>query len=119
MALSLYKVKKAYRWYPGPAKDFLENDDVPAHSVGDIQMRDNLPSVWEVSEDRSDILRIVRVIAVGAERIDDAGYVLLDSDHLMRTGIPFNVTQGGTLDSGINPRHRDLVLSGTKLVTLA
>src|SRR5690348_12679555 len=87
MPLFLYKVRKAHRWYSESAREFLENDDVPADAVGDMQTKANLLSVWEVAQNRSDVVRIVRAIAVGADRIDDAGYVLLDSNHLMRVGI--------------------------------
>ena len=119
MALLLYKVKKAYRWYPEPAAGFLASDDVPADSVGDIQTRDNLLSEWEVEEDRSNILRVVRAIAIGSDRIDDAGYVLFDSRRLADCGIELKVTEGSTADTNINSRHRDLVLSRKKLVALA
>jgi hypothetical protein len=65
MALFLRKVRQS-RWFNEPAAAFLEVGDVPADPFVDLQTKENLLSVWEVEEDRSNVMRVVRAIAVGS-----------------------------------------------------
>ena len=81
MALLLRKVKQ-HRWYKEQAARFLEIDDVPADPFADLQTAENMLSVWEVVEDRSNLMRVVRAIAIGGQRIDHTGYILFDSAYL-------------------------------------
>jgi len=100
------------------AAPFLAQEDVPADAVGDLVTQDNLLSVWEVAPDRSNLERIVRAIAIGRDHISDTGYVLFDSALLPPEGIETIANKGKSLDEGANPWHRDLALSGRKLVAL-
>jgi len=118
MALLLRKVRQT-RWFKEPAASFLEVGDVPADPFADLQTTDNVLSVWEVEHDRSNLMRVVRAIAVGGQRIDHTGYILFDSDQLASAEIPVQTSKGLSEDKGINDRHRDLVLSGKKLLALA
>jgi hypothetical protein len=118
MALLLRKVRQS-RWFREPAAAFLEVGDVPADPFVDLQTKENLLSVWEVEQDRSNLVRVVRAIAVGGQRIDHTGYILFDSDHLASAEIQFQTSHGQSEDMGINACHRDLVLSGKKLLALA
>jgi hypothetical protein len=118
MALLLRKVKTS-RWFKEPAASFLEVDDVPADPFTDLQTKENVLSVWEVEKDRSNLMRVVRAIAVGCQRIDHTGYILFDSEQLVFAEIPVQTSKGLSDDKGINDRHRDLVLSGRKLLALA
>lgn len=118
MALLLRKVKQ-HRWYKEPAAPFLEADDVPADPFADLQTTENLLSVWEVNEDRSNLIRVVRAVAIGGQRIDHTGYILFDSVHLDAAGIEVQDNEGRSDDRGANGWHRDLVLSGKKLLALA
>jgi hypothetical protein len=118
MALLLRKVRQS-RWFKEPAAAFLEVDDVPADTFVDLQTKENLLSVWEVESDRSNLLRVVRAIAVGGQRIDHTGFILFDSGHLEGAEIELQSNPGESEDKGINPCHRDLVLSGKKLLALA
>jgi hypothetical protein len=117
MALLLRDVRQN-RWYKEEAAPFLAADDVPADPVGDLRTQQNLLSVFEVAPDRSNIERIVCALAVGKQEIKDAGYILVDSDLLTDAGIEVRETPGGTADKGVNAWHRDLVLSGNKLISL-
>jgi hypothetical protein len=118
MALLLRKVRQ-HRWYKEPAAPFLEVDDVPADPFSDLQTTDNLLSVWEVHEDRSNLTRVVRAVAIGGQRIDHTGYILFDSAHLEAVGISVQNNEGRSDDKGANGWHRDLVLTGRKLLSLA
>lgn len=106
------------RWLKEEAAPFLAVDDVPADPVCDLQTKQNLLSVFEVEQDRSNIERIVRAVAIGKQVIADTGYVVLDSDLLPAAGIEVRDSAGGTLDKEANAWHRDLVVSGNKLVAL-
>lgn len=117
MALLLRKVRQN-RWYKEQAEPFLAIDDVPADPFVDLVTKENLLSVWEVLEDRSNLTRVVRAIAIGGQRIDNTGYVLFESTHLEAAGIQVQKNKGLSEDSGANHWHRDLVLSGKKLVGL-
>lgn len=98
---------------------FLEVGDVPADPFVDLQTTENMLSVWEVERDLSNLTRVVRAIAVGGQRIDHTGYILFDSGQLASNEIQVQISDGRSDDKGINDCHRDLVLSGKKLLALA
>ena len=108
------------RWHKQPASDYLAAGDVPADPLGDLRTSDNCLSVWEVRDDRSNVQRIVRALAVGKDKLSNSGYVLFNSELLAGAGIePPKVVLGRTYDVGANPWHRDLInLSGNRLVRL-
>jgi hypothetical protein len=118
MALFVRKVRQN-RWFREDAAPFLATGDVPADSVIDLQTSSNLLSVWEIEPDRSDLSRIVRALALGPQKIDHTGYIVFASDRLGQAEIEIQNNEGMSVDHGINHRHRDLVLSGKKLVALA
>ena len=117
MPLFLRTVRQA-RWLKEEAAPFLAVDDVPADSVCDLPTQQNLLSVWEVAEDRSNVERLVRAMAIGRDKIAAMGYVLFDSDLLPAAGIVTVPNAGKSPDEGANPWHRDLEVSGNKLVAL-
>src|SRR5471030_3015788 len=99
MVLLLRKIKQ-HRWYKELAKPFLEADDIPADPFGDLQTTENLLSVWEVHEDRSNLVMVVRAVAMGGQRIDHTGYILFDSVHLDAAGIELQQNEGRSDDKG-------------------
>lgn len=118
MPLLLHAVRQN-RWLREPALPWLERNDVPADPVGDLKTSQNRLSVWVVADDRSNIERIVRAIAIGRDKVDHMGYVLFDSTLLSDIGTTAEPIPGNTLDDGANDWHRDLVdLSGNKLIAL-
>ncbi len=114
----LLRTVRQNRWLKEEAAPFLAIDDVPADPVCDLLTHQNLLSVWEVAQDRSNIERIVRAVAIGRTAIADTGYVIFDSDLLPAAGIEIRESAGASLDTGANAWHRDLVVSGNKLVAL-
>ena len=114
----LLRTVKQHRWHKEAAEPFLANNDVPADPVQDLRTQQNLLSVWEVAQDRSNIERIVRAMAIGCHEIASMGYVVFDSGLLPAAGIEIRESKGTTLDEGANAWHRDLVVSGNKLVAL-
>ena len=63
-------------------------------------------------------MRVVRAVAIGGHRIDHTGYILFESAHLDAAGIRVQNNEGRSDDKGANGWHRDLVLSGKKLIAL-
>jgi hypothetical protein len=119
MALLPRTVDKHHRWFKNEAAPFLANDDSPADPIADLKTDKNRLSVYVISEDKANLERVVRAIAVGRQRIDHAAYVVFDSKVLDEAGIEMEQIAGTTSDSGVNDWHRDLVLSGKKLAALA
>lgn len=118
MPLVLRGVKQP-KWYKQKARPFLLKGDVPADPFGDLPTRDNKLSVWIVKDDRSNLERIITALAVTRYRPDKFDYLLFDAEILSVCGISIKESRGGTLDSGVNVWHRDLVeLSGLKLLDL-
>jgi len=115
----LLRTVKQNRWIKADAAPLLEKGDTPADPLGDMSTSGNCLSVYEVSEDRSNVERIVRAIAVGRQRIDSMGFVLFDSALLEEAAIQSKSTKGETPDKAANEWHLDLIeLSGNKLVKL-
>jgi hypothetical protein len=114
----LLRTVRTNRWIKDEAQPFLAQDDVPADTVLDLNTSDNLLSVWELLEDRSNLERVVRAVALGRNHIDNAGYVIFDSKILEQAGIEMIKNSGGTDDQEANAWHWDLSLSGNKLVAL-
>lgn len=90
----LLRTVRQNRWLKEPAAPFLALDDVPADPVGDLLTQQNLLSVWEVAENRSNIERIVRAVAIGRNEIADMGYVVFDSGLLSDAGIDVRHNKG-------------------------
>lgn len=117
MALLLRTVRHS-RWLSDSAKPYLAKHDLPADPFADLSTSDNVLSVWEVAEDRTNVERIVRAIAVGRDKIDHVAYILFDSQLVEASKIEIQITKGKTHDDGANDWHRDLVLTGRKLYAL-
>lgn len=114
----LLRTVRQNRWFKEAAAPFLAIDDVPADPVCDLLTQQNLLSVWQVAQDRSNIERIVRAVAIGRDKIADMGYVVFDLGLLPAASIEIRENKGESLDEGANAWHRDLVVSGNKLVAL-
>ena len=106
------------RWFKEVAAPFLAIDDVPADPIGDLRTQENRLSVFEVTEDGTNIERIIRALAIGKDKIADTGYVVFDAGLLPTAGIDILETPGKTADEGANAWHRDLIVSGNKLIAL-
>ena len=115
----LLRTVRQNRWFKAEAAPFLANNDIPADCLGDINTTGNQVSVWELEADRSNLERVVRAVAVGKNKIDNAGYIVFDSALVQAAGIEIKNNPGTSDDTGANGWHRDLVLTGNKMVALA
>jgi hypothetical protein len=119
MALLLRTVREN-RWHKEPAAAWLQEEDVPADTLGDLNTTQNALSVWEVEADRSNVERIIRAVALTKDKLAHTGYVIFDSELLSAAGISQARTKGATPDDVANHWHADLTnLSGNRLVALA
>jgi hypothetical protein len=119
MSKLLRKVKQN-RWLKTEAQPLLDIGDAPADPLGDLSTSGNKLSVYRIDEDRSNIERIARALALGGQRLDNVGYVLFDSSLLEKESIGQEPIDGTTVDSTVNKCHVDLTnLTGNKLVKLA
>jgi hypothetical protein len=118
MPLLLRNVGKHYRWLKEDAAPFLAQGDVPADPIGDLKTTGNKLSVYVIKDDRSNLNRVVRAITVGTQKPDHVAYVVFSSKVLEDAGIEMQEIVGSTADAAVNPLHRDLILSGNKLVAL-
>src|SRR5580693_1775708 len=111
----LLRTVRQNRWFKADAVPFLEKDDVPADPLGDLPTKGNLLSVWVLTDDRSNLERVVRAVAIGKDHIDNAGYVVFDSSAVENAGIEMLENAGSSDDAEANAWHRDLSLSGNKM----
>ncbi|MCU1334527.1 MAG: hypothetical protein JWO19_108 [Bryobacterales bacterium] len=118
MPLLLRNVGKHYRWIKADAAPYLAQGDVPADPVGDLKTSGNKLSVYVIADDRSNLHRVIRAITVGSLKPDHVAYVVFSSKVLEDAGIEMEEVVGKTADDAVNPLHRDLILSGNKLIAL-
>jgi hypothetical protein len=119
MALLVRKIDKHALWAKDVARPFLEKDDSPADVLSDLRTKENRISVYLINDDRSNLTRVVRAIAAGRDKIEHTYFIVFDSRIVLEAGIEMLEVPGETGDKEVNPLHRDLVLTGRKLVDLA
>jgi hypothetical protein len=119
MPFILRKIRKG-RWYIGGIS-WVEEGDIHADPLADLNTKDNELSVWLVQDDRSNLGQIVTAIAATRDHVSNLDYALLDLQSLLILNPKIKHTRGGTPDEEANASwHRDLhELSGLKLVELA
>jgi len=119
MSLLVRKVDKYPLWSKDTAVPFLEQNDSPADVLSDLRTKENRISVYVLAQDKSNLERVVRAIAAGKDRIEHTAYIVFDSQIVSDAGIEIVEVPGETGDTEVNSLHRDLVLTGRKLVELA
>lgn len=120
MALLLRTVRQN-RWFKTPDVDALLNaDDAPADPLGDVRTTNGTLSVWRLNDDRSNLVRIVRAVAVGQHEIRSQGYVVFDDALVNQAGIQIdNAARGNSSDDRANDWHCDLVkITANSLISL-
>lgn len=122
MALLLRKVdKRRWDWGDGDIP-WLPAGEFPAAPLADLRASvESEISVWQVEEDKSNLMWVVAGLAATLNHLDKFDYTLFAMDLLGGVGIQANATRGESADARANEEwHRDLVeLSSSKLVMLA
>lgn len=116
----LFRQIKKSRWYNSDAQSFLQNDDIPADPLGDLQTKNNELSIWFVDDTKSNLEQIATALAAKRDAVANVDYALLDFQYIKELGFKIKNSKGGTPDKDINEFHKDIIeLSGVKLVSLA
>ena len=117
MSLLLRIVRKS-RWLGNPL--WLAAGEMQADPLADLRTSSNSLSVWEVTDDRSNLEDIVVGIASSKDYLANVDYALFEESIVGGLGIQIELTPGTTPHARANPWHRELVrLSARKLVDLA
>lgn len=118
----LRQLRKKNRWHWSQPLSWLDEGDVPADPLANLETKKNTLSVFEID---NDISRIERIAAAMAGQSNEGPkvefeYVIFDQSILGEIGIKIVNSDGQTPDSEVNSWHRDLTeLSVTKLSSLA
>jgi hypothetical protein len=106
VALILRKVTRV-KWLPGAGEGTRSDDEVAAEDFQDL---DNEISVWEIDDERSNLLRIIAAIAATRDFLANIDYVLFNSALASNLQIDIQKQNGDTPDHVANLTwHRDLM----------
>jgi hypothetical protein len=110
------------KWYKHPDVQWLEEGELQADALGDLETTHNELSVWHIQDDKSNLGRVVAALAIGngSRNLANVDYALVDLQTVLDLDIQLVTTQGETLDAEVNSWHRDLVeMTASKLMGLA
>ncbi|GEM_PF-642040 len=123
MPTLLRQLRKKNRWFINAPLDWLEEGDVPADSLANLETKDNLLSVFQIDGDvEKNIKRIAAAFAGQSQKGANEEFecVIFDSAVLGEIGITYVKSEGETPDKEVNSWHYDLIeLSAAKLADLA
>lgn len=112
MPLLVRKIDRKQRWLePNLSSDVMH----------ELKTTDSMLSVWELTEDRSNLERVVAAMAATRQLLDKFDYVLLEDTALLERGFKFVRNTGATPDDEANKLwHLDVVnLKPATLASLA
>jgi len=119
MPFLLRKVRRP-RWYHNVNLGWLQQGEIPADPLTDLDTQSNKLSLWHVEDDESNLDQVVTAIAATREHLDKVDYALLDQRYIWQLDIQVEKTPGGTPLAEADLWHRDLThLSAQKLLDLA
>ncbi|MBI3247319.1 MAG: hypothetical protein HYZ50_12515 [Deltaproteobacteria bacterium] len=109
MPLLLRKIRKS-RWNELIGASQISDEQLQNGPLTDLRERsgDEL-SVWDIAEDRGNLLRIVAALAGKLESFSPFDYLLFDRQLLVEVGIKWERTEGDSADAEANTSwHIDL-----------
>ena len=106
MATLLRSIRQG-RWQSDFQPTWLTAGDVPACTLIDLEARENILSVYEIT-DTCDISRIAIALAATRDRLGNFDYALFDDASPTAIGITIVASLGTTPDPVVNQVHRDL-----------
>ncbi len=120
MAKLLIKVKKAV-WQKSGMPSFVGSNDVPGNCLADLRIANNELSTWYITDDRSNLRRVLTALAANSEFVSNIDYLIFDYSVVAELGLEIRKTVGRTPDRHANREwHHDLVnLSGRNVLRLA
>jgi hypothetical protein len=115
MPYLLRKIRKA-RWYKGSVA-WLQKDLPQADALVDLSTKNNRLSVWLITDDKSNLNRIIAALACACETVSNLDYALIDIADLNDLGLQFDEVPGDSADDLANKMwHRDLIELSAKSV---
>jgi hypothetical protein len=116
----LIKVKNKRHW-DRELPVFVDRGDITATCLVNLSVVDNSMSAWELTENDSNLQRVLAALAAKRDFLEPLDYLVFDSDIPVRLGLRVQNNPGATADKVANETwHRDLVeISGKKLLALA
>ncbi len=93
MALLLRTVRRG-RWVGALGHDWLEEGDVAADPLADLRTSENTLSVWQVDDDKSNLLRIVAAFASTRDTFANFDFALVQEEVVADLGIEIRHTNG-------------------------
>ena len=119
MAYLLRKIRKN-RWTRKEDLSWLSAGELPADPLSDLATQSNELSVYHVSDDASNIDRIIASLAANVEQLSNVDFAVFDENIISELGIKIKKSKGDLADEQVNNWHSDLYeLSGTKILILA
>ena len=112
MPLILRKIEKG-RWRTGPDLEdlpWLPAGEVQAQALLDLVPKDNRLSVWQLTDDRSNLDRILAALASARDGLFNVDFAILDQRVLSDLSLPIEQVPGDSADEAANRTwHHDLV----------
>lgn len=106
MATLLRSIRQG-RWQSDSQPTWLTTGDVPACTLIDLEAKDNILSVYEIT-DTCDISRIAIALVATRDNLQNFDYAFFDDTSLTSIGISIVAKLGKTPDPVVNQVHRDL-----------
>ena len=118
MPLYLRKIRQE-NWYD-EGLEWLPEGDFPCDPLSDLNTQQCTLSVYEVTDDRSNLNRVITALAATRNKIEDVAFVLFDAAVLDELHITARPSPGTTPDEEVNRSHRNLVeVSAARQLSLA
>jgi hypothetical protein len=115
----LRKITKS-KWLPADKHTWLASGEIAADVLCDFQTKLNTLSVYEIDDERSNLMRVVAAIAATRNSVQHLEYALIERKRIEEIGVKCIKIGGKTGDEKVNDCHYDLIeLSASKIVDIA
>lgn len=119
MGYLLRKIRKN-RWITYEDMTWLLDGELPADPLNDLGTQANELSVYHVTENESNLNRIIAALAVNTTEPSNIDFALFSEDVVVNLAIKIKKSKGELADDQVNNWHSDLhELSAVKLLNLA
>ncbi len=116
----ILRIIRKNRWYTDDDYPWLEENEVPADTLGDLVTQNNELSVWSIDDELSNLGRLLAALAANRDKLDKLDYLLFSPEILNQVNIEFQKTDGLLPDIHANDWHISLLnLSAHKASDLA
>jgi len=119
MPIILRTIRKA-KWYRNEGVSWLPGGQIQADALSDLSTNENKLSVWEISENRADLEKVITALAATKHHVSNVDYAILEKSFLTQISIIFEKHDGGTPYEAVNSLHCHLLeLTAHKIYEVA